>query len=256
MSEIPNPTSHDQATQLPEGGISTYMDRVLEQAASQGLAKEDYTGVVGDHLTGSILRTQGAEAGFATIKDASHWAGRDIKDPQTGEELPWTRRFTRADGLRKSMLDIAAQPDGKGVFDPMLGRLRVSDSDPGRPVMTTMDQVAAYLGVETEAEAALPQMENASAWKQLIKDEITAFVQISGRKGAWDAAENLGSDLESVRKNQENWQRATATAEKAGLDITLLAKSAEMIREQQQLGAAIGQVATLEVAPDFGNLFD
>lgn len=254
MSEATNPTLHNQAPQLPEGGISKYMDRVLEQAASQGLAQEGYTEVVGDHLTGSILRAQGAEAGFATIKEVSRLAGRDIEGSQTGEVLPWTRRFTRADGLRKSILDIAAQPDGKGVFDPMLGRLRVSESDPGRPVMTTMDQVAAYLGVETAAEAALPQMKNATAWKEVIQDEIMAFVKNPDRKGAWDAAENLGSDLESVRADQKNWQRAAGIAVEAGMDIRLLAESAEWIRSQEKIGTAVGQVAMLKVAPDFSNL--
>lgn len=253
MSEATNPARHNQNNPLPEGHISQYMDRVLSEAGS--LEASERLLPVGDHLIGAMLRSQGLDNGVATVKRLSRDAGKPVTDPNLeGKKHAWMVDFTKSDGLRRTLLDIGEQPGGELLFYNLDSRVGISET--GRPVMTNMDQITAYLNTSTDAEKALTDSGPVAAWQTTIAGEVTKFLQVKGRKEAWDARGNLGSEISSVRHDQQQWESAAALAQRAGVDMQLIAESAQWMLTQQEAGRPVAQAPVIEPAPDYSSLLN
>ncbi len=254
-AEASDPSQIDRARSLPDGPVSQYTDRVVAELDSQELSPQQRTQVMGDHLIGSIFRSQGASKGVETISDISDVAGRtDITDPTGNEAVSWLRTITRNRGVRRAVMTVDAVPNGSAALGNLITRVRVEHGKPETATMTTMDQIVAYVDTITPEEARLPIHERPVPWKQAIIEELRTYLQTPGRKEAWHASENLGSDVDTIRRSQETWERAAGIAGRASLDIGMITRSAEFIRQQQEAGRDVGHVALMEIQPDYGSL--
>jgi len=254
MSEVPNPAAHNQLNGLPEGPISWHMDRARQGIEHSALEPTQKAEMYADHLIGAVLRTEGVAQGATTLYDVGETAGKaDVIDPDTGKKVTWARAFTRQDGLRRALADIAegTEEGTRTLHTVMHGRLRYENpDDPSTARLTTMDQLTAYLETENPKEAQLPDAERAIAWEQTILDEVSRYLTVPGRLEAWKAQHVLGSDVESVRGAQQDWERAAKVAQSVGVDMEFVTKSAELMKDLRERGMAIGHTALVELGYD------
>lgn len=254
MSESFDPAAHDKTNNLPEGPVSKYVDRMLLEVTQSGLSEQQQAKTIGNHLIGSLLRVQGAEKGLATIHTISEVAGRSNITDDDGNAVSWTRAISRSEGIRRAIVDIDQEPVGKWALGTLDTGVRVDHEQGGKILISSMDQMSAYFGTETPSEAFVPGHEQGVPWKDTIMSEVADYLRADDMTPPWKRDANLGSDIEGVRTNQQEWQRAVGIAQVAGIDMNLITSSAEFMKSEQHQGREVGHIALLNVAPDYSSL--
>lgn len=246
MSEdtVPKIPAADRAVHSPSGGVVAHVDVVLAELPSLSLPESKQADMAADAFVGGYVRTVGADAAFEALSSVSQAAG----------ETGWEDVVTRKEGLRAAARALDASPAGKLA----LGRLgyRLGKDEAGRVVMTSRDQLTAYLSVKTEVESGVDT--GGIPWKQIIASEINDQLSTPHRKAAWNATDNLGSEVDGVRQNQQSWERAAKIAEQSGVDVGLIGRSVEYIQHHPDdtIEESLGEVAIQGTDGDYDHLFD
>lgn len=249
MTEFQDQTLINKIAQMQEGPVSAHVEAVMHETQQADLAPDERAGVLADHLAGAALRTgEDAEQTQLMLRAVSTLAGSE----------KWQGKFTRQNGLRRTLVHLDTDTDGKVALGTVGHRL-TNDAE-GRVLMTSLDQLAGYVSPKTEQEAqAVSGLDKAVPWKDELIREFTDYVAIPGRKEAWKAADNLGSEVSSVKESQQQWERAQEIAKRAGLDVDLLTRSAEFIKKHAEIsGKKVGGLALRAVAPEnqYDHLFE
>lgn len=235
---MPQEQQSPKYEQLPNGPISDYIEAMLEQLKPADLEADKKGRIARDAFIGVTLRMQGKVEGLETLRFISRSVGKKKTD---GSPSGWQAALTRSGGLRRAVIALESDSDAKNDLANLEARVGTIHGI----TMQSFDQISSYLGITTEQEDTLDPAEKMIPWKTIIQTELYKFVTIEGRMAAWTpkANELLGSDVADVRHAQEEWLGASKIAEKAGIDVELLARSAEAIKMRYKITQDLGHSA-------------
>lgn len=231
-----HPGLSEEKYSLPEGGASELINSVIESDLPENVK----TRVIADSLIGASVRVMGADQAPEILEDI----GKNIGISLEGDN--WQKVFTRTDGLRRAIVDTDDSAQGKVALSKL--EQRINRDDNGKFVLSSLDQVHAYIFAKTEAENTLKgRIEAASPWKQKLYQEVSDFLTIAGRSPAWSTPDNTGSEVAGVRQQQTEWNNASKIAVGVGIDVDLIAKSAQYM---QEVGHDVGEAVLHDIPQD------
>lgn len=143
---------------------------------------------------------------------------------------------TRKNGMR-GMVD-ALSADGR--IGPLWGNLesRVAAYGTNDVAFSSLPMMSGYLEAIYDANTEL----TGSGWKDALLKEVNDYAMSDGR-ARWQADDLLSSDVEPVRRRQQEWQRNVQDAQTAGVDMNVVTRGAERLRTQRRAGEDLGSRA-------------
>lgn len=236
-----------ESAKLPT--FDTIATGLLEDEKIKELPEIEQGRVIVDRFIGALVR-HGDVEGSQTIyspMDVLHGIDNMSKLGEKG-----LREITSTDGLRKAVYELAGDIRVGREFGQFTSRLGVDDKD--QYVLTSTAQVEGYLlsggdknrvknpvgGVHMEGDSWVPVIMEQT--EQMVENPYAEWMSY-GR-----ARELMASDAPLIKNTGRDWEKALHSAEKVGVDIDVLRRSAEKIQRrskaQQDMGSTALAVAT------------
>ncbi len=210
---------------LKEGSVSSRVEQIIGDGAPMV--------AVADELIGAAARLSRGEDGQPLSIEDTNALIQEIA-PSEGNPSLRSDFLTRDHGLRRSLL---VATDHFGDDFPFSLRDRGLGAVDGRLTFLNMGQLAAYLAPETDQETdKLNDVERASAWKGAIIKEVNDYATIPGRLNVFTGEQGLGNVDAGVNS-------AIDLANRAGLDLELVGRTAERLRSLEELTPGAGHLA-------------
>jgi hypothetical protein len=234
-------------TQSPaETGLYDSVQRLLQSEEIKALPSEQQGPAIVDSFIGELVAQDGVVGSDGQRKSATEILGKIDKSTAAAykDSASWNvslSELSRTDGLRLAVHTLAGDERTSGLFGQLGNRLRDVD---GKLAMTSYAQVSGYLNRLTHDKPTAP------AWKNtllgMVDDHITGPAE---RTEDWkvNTSDLLTADAEGIRKGQLELNAAMQEAQQSGVDIALLQRSSEVIRQRAQAREAIGDLATAQV---------
>ncbi len=223
--------------QMPTGQTSARVDEIL----GGSLSADAKSTLAVDTLVGAGFRLMGPDYAMGGLLNVPPSPNNPRVDP-TG--------LSRQDGLRKSVMLVTSNDEiRENVLRDLSSGSFVREVD-GHPAFRSLDQVAAYLAAETDQERmAITGVDKATPWKDTLVTEIEAYAKTPGRLSVLGGEQGVGNADEVLKAKQ--------LAVKAGVDISLLARTAEALRTAQEKMGGVGTVALMGVqqVPNYDAMF-
>ncbi|MDB5175310.1 MAG: hypothetical protein JWM81_168 [Candidatus Saccharibacteria bacterium] len=262
--EIPkfDPAAANLAQGVETDPIVAKLQALLEAPAIEGMHPEEQGAMIADRFIGAVVASDEMVNGageavppmqiLGLIDSAAKAA---FANPAQGNEI-WTtgvKAVTRTNGMRQAA-QLLSQDSRTGSVLDSLSR-RVKQEEDGKLTLTSLPQLQGYLETKYAKSSR-----SESGWVEGILAEIEdhATTTIANPYGRWQTRDNLGSDVKLVRENQQHWENNASNARASGVDMDLVRRSAEYMREQAERSQPIGH-AMLEgagvVQPNYDHLF-
>lgn len=247
--------SDKQGNKLPS--VGEYVSGLLSSAEIQKLPEDEQGKVIVDRFIGAVVR-HGEVTGNVNTYAPDLTLGL-IADFANGRH-PNLRGVTSQDGLREAA--ILLNSDGR--TGGLLGRLeeqfvRSEDPKTGKIeiTLTSPAQIEGYIqggGEKNHLSAydAVPGVNmQGDEWAPILLEQVQRMSQ--DQYLSWNTLANARDMTTSsspyIRNSGRDWQSAVATAEKVGVDVQLLRRSAEKIQrrnflDKEDLGARAAFLAT------------
>jgi hypothetical protein len=240
--KAPKPTPHNDLVEL-----------LLKDEILKGIPQETQGGVVVDRFIGQLARKKGVVGSNGERKTVSvilsdiDWA---TKQQAMGKGLSFNKALTvlsNTDGLRGAVDKLASDSRTGQYFGEMARRVGVDKE--GQLTLKSVAQLEGYLF--TDADDTSPQA--ATNWQSVILDRVNQYTSGKSDVSRWSAQaqELTSSDVDAVRQPQMEWNRAATDARRLGVDMELVARSAEAIRQLHDMQQPIGDVAMHGALPEF-----
>ncbi|GEM_PF-6505114 len=258
MSERSQNHPAEQDPRFVGGPVYDAVKQAMQAEELTELPAEQQGEVIVDTMVGALAAINELPGhGSSNLRDALRSVGTAVDATAAGNLWEQTvGSVTRAGGLRVAVDLLAQDSRTKGLLGGLEKRVKF-DEQGGLVALTSLSQASGYI----EAKAAQsPLSGTEAAVKPSWQDRI-----ISGLKpnmdapfGPWDerALELMTPEAGvQVRQEQQEWQAAVVQAERASVDIELLAATGEELRRQAELGRFAGNIVP-KPPVNYDNLFE
>ncbi len=245
MSERPQNHPAEQDPRFAGGPAYDAVKQAMQTEALAELSREQQGEIIVDTMIGALAAADDIASREPTgLRDALRAVGTAVDATATGN--PWERTLgsvTRSGGLRMAV-DVLARDERTKVLLSGLERRVRFDEQGNLVALTSLNQASGYL----EAKAAQhPLGGTDAAIKPSWQDQIVAGLtpNMDAPFGPWNKrAEELMTPEAGVqvRQEQQDWQAAVVLAERADVDVELLARTGDELRRQAELGQFAGNV--------------
>jgi len=202
--------------------------------------------VIVDRFIGALAR-QGSIEGSQTS-----YSPGDVLFLMDGIKQPEDiAKITRTDGLKEAALSLGGDPRTARLFGSLEGRLIEDQTDPSKLTLTSAAQVEGYIlagGAKNSIEGARGGVEmEGEQWIGVLMERMEgAFDAKSPYEWITDNGYSMSrSDIDYVRKSGNDWAMAARSAEKAGVDMNLLTRTAERAKLRTTAGGDLGHAAAM-----------
>lgn len=231
-----------EKAQLPT--FDTIASGLLEDEKIKELPEIEQGRVIIDRFIGAIVRHGDVEGSQTTYTPSEVLLGMDGLSKYGAKGL---REITGTDGLRKAVADLADDERVGREFGQIQSRLGVDEQ--GQYVLTSTAQMEGYLlgggkknivrdpvgGVHMEGDSWVPViMEHAQNMAENPYNEWMSYGK---------ARELMTSDAPLIKNTGRDWEKAMHSAERVGVDLNLLKRSAEKIQQRVRTGREMGGTA-------------
>lgn len=245
-------TPHNPETQnrtLPR--FDSEAKKLLSDESIAQLPVEQQGQVILDRFIGTLLR-HGAVAGSQKeYTPAEILSKMDEMSRRSDDAL---REITNTDGLRRAVFDLASDARLGGHFGHISERL-ATDAE-GRPALTSMTQIEGYLlagGTTNQIRDGVGGVHmHGDSWVPVILEHTQRMAQDA--YVPWmtlgKARELMTSSAPLIQNTGRDWEMATHSAEKVGVDMDLLRRSAEKIQSHVRASRDMAATALSVLSED------
>lgn len=220
--------------------------QLLEDETVRQLPPNNQGSYIVDRFVGNVAAawSRGKLSSDQTAVEVLHGVASAVSN--SPDLASWKQNIgtvVRADGIRVAV-ELMTKDRRTGTF---LERIDNAIAEtPQGPALRTVAQLEGYVYGLSGNEYR--------GWHDTVLNEVNRYIQLDyDRPNAhWDneTAKNLlSSDVPSIRTAQRAWDQAMTEAAKDGMDVGLLARSAEMIRTNRHIAGGIGHGAIRAAAP-------
>lgn len=247
MSEA-NPQTPANLARDPrlKGALYENVANLMADERLNGLPGEERGKVIVDRFVGQLVASGGVKTseGLRSPTDVL----TDIRSAliTSHDEETWNKSlmtFTRTDGLRFSVSEFGKDIDTTGWLAHNQGDLLKVD-EKGATTLTSLHQLEGYVYAATERD---------EPWKKTILSEVQQYAQSKNMPGRWETGvrrELLSSDVPLVRQSQQRWESDAREAREAGVDMDVIARTANELRARVAIGGQIAHIAIENIAPE------
>jgi hypothetical protein len=226
---------------------------LLESEDVKGLPELEQGAFIMDHLLGRIVAAgpvesnAGQKSPLDLVRDMQDYA---VMATHQGHEAARTL-VTRKNGMR-GMVDALSRDVRVGSLWLNLENRVTGGYGSDVIALSSIAMIDGYLDGKEEATTEVI----GGGWKEALTDEVQAYAQ-GDEKPRWNADDLLGSDVEKIRKGQLAWKRSVEDAQRAGVDMNLVIRSADRLRTNHRAGQALGRrVASIMFTNPYDRMFD
>lgn len=219
------PSSYEHETAESTINFPESVKDILGSEAIASLPPEKQGQVIVDSFIGMLARrgeVQGSQKTYSVSEILS-----DMDGIQRDYDV---RTITRNEGLRDAVVALASDERSAGLFGQLKNRVRTSET--GELTLTTPEQVVSYLSHgDNNIHDARPGIEmSGDSWVSVVAERATD-------EASWIDNPYKGiieSDNDYLRNEGNKWRMAYASAQRAGVDMGLLARSSRYIARKKQ----------------------
>lgn len=189
--------------------------------------------VIADRFIGSIVRHGEVKGASASYSPAEVLEGMDYISKAGVSGL---KEITRTEGLREAVRDLSLDEDVAKLFGSLSSRL--SQDEEGKYTLTSAAQVEGYLLAGGNANIVKNPVGGVhmphDTWIPVILEQTQRMASNPNLNWltTYQARELTTSSSDYIRNGGNDWLKATTSAEKVGVDVQLLGRSAERIQER------------------------
>ena len=220
--------------------IARKIDELLRCEMDESLSDHDQGVMIMDQFIGMVVR-QGAITDSRGDQQTPEVTFKMINQYGKGQsDSRQINYFTSAKGLRYAVNALADDPRTGELFYDFEAQLVHKDQD-GQLILGSMNQIEGYLQANPQADSAINKQHPSyiNNWQTILNEAIAKVVE-KGRIWQYDPYEGrIESDVDSIRQEGIKWSKTIFTARSAGIDTTLLGKSAERVRQRNISGQHI-----------------
>lgn len=191
--------------------------------------------VIIDRFIGSLVRHGDVVGSNETVTPAIILGDIDrMGKGNNPEEV--LKGITNTNKLRRAVLDLSLDPDVGPLVGKFSERLKTEDND--KYTLTSPAQIEGYLlaagsknsvqdprgGIEMHGDTWIPVILEQT--KRMAADSHITWMTSSQQRGLID------SGLPLLRNAGNDWRMATTSAEKVGVDLDLIRRSAEKVQQR------------------------
>ena len=245
MTEHNVPIEQNETKQeIPE--LDVIAKNLLNNSEIANLPEDEQGKVIMDRFIGTLVRRGGIMSKNAHIGEMSPADVLRAMDAiGTLDEhgmVRTVRNVTRTGGLRDGVILLAKNPRTGALFGNLASQLKQEFTQQGKEIytLTTEAQVDAYIeagGSQNDNKNA-GRYENPRAW---IGPVMADFKAVASGQQAWLHTQTLATDLKDrhtitpeAYKREKELYNARTDAHFAGVDIELLRRSAEYMRQRDE----------------------
>ncbi|MES2630927.1 MAG: hypothetical protein V4611_03140 [Patescibacteria group bacterium] len=209
---------------------------LLNDASIGKLPIEDQGRVIADRFVGALVRRGPIETASDTFNAADILHLMDNVGKLDGA----TKTITRTDGLRAGVLALSADERVGQLFGRLSSTLETSGASDGEEqfTLTSAAQIEGYLlagGDKNNITDGVGGVHmSGSQWIGVVTEHTERMSK--NPHLSWltstKARELVTSSAPLIYHSGRDWQMASASAERAGIDMNLLKRSAEKLQEQ------------------------
>ena len=247
MSET-NPQAPANLARDPRltGALYENIADLMADERLNGLPSEERGKVIVDRFVGQLVANGGVKTSEGLRSPADvlvdfRSAVNTWEDKETWNKTIMT--FTRTDGLRFAVSEFRKDSDtNKWLTQNQGDFLKVDEK--GATTLTSLHQLEGYVYAATEQD---------EPWKKTILSEVQQYAQNKNMPGRWETGvrrELLSSDVPLVRQSQQSWERDAREAREAGIDMDVIARTANELRARVAIGGQIAHIAIENIAPE------
>lgn len=225
--------------------LDTVAQKLIEDETLLELAPADRGVVIVDRFIGSLVRhgrVQGSNQSYAPKRVL------EKMDNLSRLGVDGLREITRTDGLKDAARDLALDQDAAKLFGSLSERLAANEE--GGLVLTSVAQIEGYLlagGSDNNyITKPIPGVDMPGVnWIPVVAEYVQ---KMSDNDLSWitdhEARELTTSSSDLIHNTGRDWAMAKSSALKAGVDMDLIARSAEYIKQERKSSdRAIGSTA-------------
>jgi len=231
-----------ESVKLPT--FDTIASGLLDDEKIKELPEIEQGRVIVDRFIGSLVRHGDVEGSQTIYTPMEVLYGMD-NISKLGEK--GLREITSTDGLRKAVYGLASDPRVGREFGQFTSRLSVDDKD--RYILTSTAQIEGYLlsggdknrvkdpvgGVHMEGDSWIPVIMEQT--QQMAENPHAEWMSYG------HARELMTSDAPLIKNTGRDWEKALHSAERVGVDIDVLRRSAEKIQKRSKARQDMGSTA-------------
>lgn len=246
MHQETQPTTHEkEPSKLPR--FDEIATELLEDKTIQQLPSHEQGQVIADRFIGSLVRhgsVEGSQVSYDPIDTLL------LMDKLSAPED--MQKITGTDGLRGAVRMLAYDERVAPVFGNLANRIGF-DNDKSQYTFTSLSQLEGYLasgkrenyvsnpvgGVHMHGDDWMPVvLEHA---QRMSQDTHIDWMSMG------KARELMESSAPLIKNTGRDWQAATLSAERIGVDMDLVRRSAETIQRRVRANHELGATALLSV---------
>ena len=238
------PTISGQEKEPNSKNFDAIANELLMDKTLQELPGDQRGVVIVDRFIGSIVRHGEVKGSSASYSAADVLEGMDYIS-QAG--LNGLREITNTDGLRNAVRDLSNDGDVARMFGQMSQRL--SQDAEGEYTLTSPAQIEGYLlagGQKNVIRDAVGGVDmQGDSWIPVLVEHTQRMAESPdiNWKTKSDAYGLIGSSGPLLKNTGRDWLMANSSAQKAGVDVDLLQRSAERVQRRAKTENSMGHSA-------------
>jgi hypothetical protein len=219
-------------------GFDTVAHELLDDETLNDLSPRERAEVIADRFIGSVVR-HGDVQGSKQSYSPDNIIGRmDLVGTTSGtEQYENLMRITGTNGLRSAVMELVSDEDVATLFGQLKERLSVGEE--GEYTLTSPAQIEGYLlsgGEKNDVKGNFGEDIMAEQWVPVVLEHVDQLAQKPGLE--WrtrtEARELIKEGGELSKNTGRDWLVALDAAEKAGVDVNVIRRSAEKIQRHQK----------------------
>jgi hypothetical protein len=232
---------------------------LLHDESLRRLQPHERGAIIADRFIGSVVRHGEVQGSKQNYSPEDVLRRMDLIGTTFGnEQAENLMRITGTDGLRTAVLELASDADVAMTF----GHLEkgIIKDEEGNLTLTSPAQIEGYLlsgGDKNDVKGNFGEDVLAEQWVPVIMEHVQHLAQNPDLawRSATEARELIATGGELNKNTGRDWLDATYAAEKAGVDITLLKRSAEKVQQRPRNNMQFGKRALFLATGSMANAY-
>ena len=238
------PTILNQEKEPNSKNFETIARELIQDETLLELSGDQRGSVIVDRFIGSIVRHGDVQGSKVSYSPADVLTGMDYMSHTSVNGL---REVTNTDGLRNAVRELSNDGDVYQLFGKISPRL--SQDEEGKYTLTSPAQIEGYLlagGDKNQIRNGVGGVDMpGDSWIPVIVEHTQRMAQNPNMHWTTnsEAYGRINSSGPLLKNTGRDWLMANSSAQKAGVDVDLLRRSAETVQRRAKDSHDMGQAA-------------